>query len=78
MELHVLAEKRGRLISLANGGAQELVELLWTSLREAARRGECRTVGVCCDVRVSREAGGEKLDAISISLESADGTAMEC
>jgi len=56
----------------------ELVELLLESLREAAQRGECRAGAICCDVLVAKEAEGEKVSAIAISLEAADGTSMEC
>lgn len=56
----------------------DMVELLVTNLRESAQRGECRAGAICCDVRVAREAEGEKIDAIAISLETADGTSLEC
>jgi hypothetical protein len=56
----------------------EMVELLETSLRESAQRGECRATAVCCDVRVARESEGEKIEAIALSMESADGTSLEC
>jgi hypothetical protein len=58
--------------------AEEIVELLVASLRESVQRGECRAAAICSDVRVAREAGGEKFNAIAISLESTDGTSMEC
>jgi hypothetical protein len=57
---------------------KDIVELLVTNLRDAAQRGEFRAGAVCCDVRVAREPGGEKVDAVSIALEADDGTSMEC
>jgi hypothetical protein len=56
----------------------EVVDMLMANLREAAQRGECRAGAICCDVSVAREEGGEKVSAIAVSLEDAEGTAMEC
>ncbi|HZV59977.1 MAG TPA: hypothetical protein VFF42_06525 [Candidatus Eremiobacteraceae bacterium] len=56
----------------------EVMDMLMANLREAAKNGECRAGGICCDVSVAREAGGEKVSAIAVSLEDAEGTAMEC
>lgn len=58
--------------------AAELVELLVESLREAAQRSECRAGAICSDVLVAQEADAEKVRAIAISLEAADGTSLEC
>lgn len=62
----------------ANLSPAELVETLMASLRESGQRGECRAGAICCDVSVAREEGDEKVAAIAISLESSDGTSLEC
>lgn len=56
----------------------EVIDMLMANLRQAAQSGECRAGAICCDVSVAREEGGEKVSAIAVSLEDAEGTAMEC
>jgi hypothetical protein len=56
----------------------EVVEMLMANLRQEALEGKCRAGAICCDVSVAREEGGEKVSAIAVSVEDAEGTAMEC
>lgn len=55
-------------------GSQEVIELLASGMRAQATAGQIRASAICYDSRFTLE-GGEKTDAIAVSLEHRDGDA---
>jgi hypothetical protein len=54
--------------------SQEVIELLAGGMRTQATAGQIRAAAICYDSRFTPE-GGEKTDAIAVSLEHRDGDA---
>jgi hypothetical protein len=55
---------------------QALIELLAGSLRKSAAEEKYQATGVCVDVRVVPPGRAEKSEAIQVSIEYPDGTAV--
>jgi hypothetical protein len=56
--------------------SQELIGLLTAGFQQEAASGNLRAAGLCFDVRVVPPGSSEKLDAICVQLEHADGEAV--
>jgi hypothetical protein len=56
--------------------SQDVRDLLLERLRQGARDGKFRAAALCCDMRMRRAEGEEPSEAISVSLEHADGTVV--
>ena len=57
--------------------AQQIHDALFVGLQQAAREGKYRATGLCADVRVRRGPDDPGSEAISVSLEHSDGTAVD-
>ena len=60
-----------------NVTAQEIHDVLLDGLQQSAREGKYRATGLCADVHVRRGQADQGSDAIGVSLEHSDGTALD-
>ena len=58
--------------------SDDILKLLVAGFRSEAAVGSLRATALVADVRVARAAGERKTDAIRVTLEHEDGTAVEC
>jgi hypothetical protein len=61
----------------AGATARDVQEVLLEGLKRGASEGKYRATALCSDVRVRRGESETPVEAISISLEHADGTSIE-
>ncbi len=57
--------------------SQELIDMLSGGFRSQAAKGELKAIGVCLDSRTIPPGGTEKVDAICVRMEHADGEAVD-
>ena len=58
--------------------SDEVISLLKGGFAQSVAHGELRATALVVDVRVSRDGHGPKTDAIRVTLEHEDGSAIHC